>query len=51
MTISELINELQNLEGYKNHTIYIGDIKAVSEVITVKCRDKNGDSYARIELV
>ena len=51
MTITELIKELQNLEEYKNHTIYIGNIKEVSEVITVECKDRYGNSYNRIELI
>ena len=33
MTITELIKELQNLEEYKNHTVYIGNLKEVSEVV------------------
>ena len=51
MTVTELIKELQNLEEYKNHTIYIGDIKEVSEVIIVKYKDKQGKSYSRVELI
>lgn len=51
MTINELIKELQNLEKYKNNTIYIGDIKEVSEVIIIECKDKQGNSYSRIELI
>ena len=51
MTIKELIKEFQNLEGYENHTIYIGDIKEVSEVIIVECKDKQGNSYSRVELI
>jgi hypothetical protein len=50
MTITELIKELQNLEEYKNHTIYIGNIKKVSEVVTIECKDIYGNSYTKIEL-
>ena len=51
MTITELIKELQNLEEYKNYTVYIGNIKEVSEVIIVKCEDKYGNPYSKIELI
>ena len=51
MTITELIKELQSLEEYKNHTIYIGNIKEVSEVIIVEHKDKYGNSYSEIELI
>ena len=50
MTITELIKELQNLEEYKNHTVYIGNIKEVSEVVIVEGKDKYGGFYATIEL-
>lgn len=51
MTITELIKELQNLEKYKNHTVYIGGIKEVSEVIVVKCKDKYGNPYSEVEII
>jgi len=51
MTITELIKKLQNLEEYKNHTIYIGNIKEVSEVIIVEGKDRYGNSYFEIELI
>ena len=51
MTIAELIKEFQNLEEYKNYTVYIGNIKEVSEVIIVEFKDKQGNSYSRVELV
>lgn len=50
MTITELIKELQSLEEYKNHTIYIGNLKKVSEVVVVEGRDIYGNSYDTIEL-
>ena len=51
MTISELIKELQNLEEYKNYTVYIGNLKEVSEVVIVESKDKYGNSYSEIELI
>ena len=51
MTISELIKELQSLEEYKSHTVYIGNLKEVSEVIIVECKDRYEDSYSKIELI
>ena len=51
MTISELTKELQNLEEYKNYTVYIGNLKEVSEVVIVESKDKYGNSYSEIELI
>ena len=51
MTITELIKELQNLEEYKNYTVYIGNLKEVSEVIIVEGKDKYDNYYYKIELI